>query len=289
MYDEIKPSKKRVKKNYAALRSLIEKEDSSMIKRRLRLKPLIAAAVIMIISAVSLLMVVSAAPKATIVKFIKNGEEIEGECYDYVDSEGFRRISLSAVMPKPDANYAIIFDVAAPRGENVRVITRDTDPEYLENLRLYREAEDKAWETAEKTTTVTEDGVVVEESVNFPEIDPEDFGIVLKDSELCMVFFRVDGDYGWTSTCGFEIGGNFMHMGDAEGKPSGSGDPSDVCRINKDGTITWKVSFYYYVGNDFRIPEAADSNIESGECQTIATTDNYCVSEECQTVESAAI
>lgn len=43
MNDEIKPSKKRVKKNIAALRSLIETEESTMTKRKFRLKPLIIA------------------------------------------------------------------------------------------------------------------------------------------------------------------------------------------------------------------------------------------------------
>jgi len=90
-------------------------------------------------------------------------------------------------MPTDDENFAIICDVDAPRGENVRVITNDMDPDFIENLHLYHKAEEKAWETAKKTTAVTEDGVVVSESVNFPEVNPEDFGIVLKDSEICKV------------------------------------------------------------------------------------------------------
>lgn len=44
--DEIKPSKKRVKKNVAALRSLVEKEENSMAKRKFKHKPLIIAAAV---------------------------------------------------------------------------------------------------------------------------------------------------------------------------------------------------------------------------------------------------
>lgn len=52
--DEIKPSKKRVKKNIAAVRSLIETEDSTMMKRKFRLKPTIIV-VIAIIAGLSVI------------------------------------------------------------------------------------------------------------------------------------------------------------------------------------------------------------------------------------------
>ncbi len=280
MYDKVKPSKKRVKKNFAALSALIEKEEGSMKKRKLRLKPLIAAAAaILIVSTVSLFTVVNAAPQEVIVNFTMGGEEIEGKFYDYVDNKGFRQFYLTAVMPITDLNFAVIYDMDAPRGESVRVITNDTDPEFLEKLRLYEEARQKAWETAEKKTTVTEDGVIVEESESFEDPPLEDFGIVLKDSELCSVHFRVNSEsgYGWTYSQDFDLGGKFMEMGVADGKSSGSGSGAhpnigDIDREN--GTIKWQEAYHYYVGKDFKIPEADDNTGESSECQTAETVDN---------------
>ncbi len=278
MYDEIKPSKKRVKKNFAALNALIEKEESSMKKHRIKLKLLIAAAAISAASMVTLLVVGNAAPEPTIVKFTMCGEEIEGEYRDYVDSKGFRQISFSAVMPMDDRNFAIIFDVDAPRGENVRVITNDMDPDFIENLYLFKEAEEKAWETAEKTITVTEDGVRIEESDNYPETDPEDFGLFFKDSEICIVRLSyIDEETGNLVSHDLSIGGNFMHMGAADDKPSGCGgkDHPNICHYDLENRImTWKNTLHYYVGKDFKIPEAAENTSESGECQTAETADN---------------
>ncbi len=279
MYDEIKPSKKRVRKNCAALKSLIEKEESSMKKRKLRLKPLIAAvAAILLVSTVSLFTVVNAAPQEIKVKFKIAGEEVEGKYYDYVDNNGFRQFYLNVVMPITDMNFAVIYDMDAPRGESVRVITGDTDPEFLENLRLYEEARQKAWETAEKKTTVTEDGVIVEESESFEDPPLEDFGIILKDSELCSVHFSVNSEsgYGWTYSQDFDLGGKFMQMGVADGKSSGCGSGAHPNISEPDwenGIITWQEAYHYYVGKDFKIPEAADNTVESGEGQTVGTAD----------------
>lgn len=55
--DEIKPSKKRVKKNVAALRLLIEKDDNSMTKRKFRLKP----SIIVVIAVIAGLSVITGA------------------------------------------------------------------------------------------------------------------------------------------------------------------------------------------------------------------------------------
>lgn len=46
--DELKLSKKRIRKNIAALRSLIEKEENSVIKRKFKYRPLIIAAAVVI-------------------------------------------------------------------------------------------------------------------------------------------------------------------------------------------------------------------------------------------------
>lgn len=53
MNDKIKPSKKRVKRNVAAVRSLIEKEENSMAVHKLKLKPLIV--VIAVIAGLSVI------------------------------------------------------------------------------------------------------------------------------------------------------------------------------------------------------------------------------------------
>lgn len=248
--DVIKPSKKCFEKNIAAVLSLIETEENAMTKRKFRLKPLIIAAVITILSLVSLF-AVDAAMQGAVVKFFMGGEEIEGEYYDYVDSRGFRHIAFGAVLPIYEENFAIIYDVDAPQGENVRVITDETDPDFMDRLRRLKEAELKYWD--EKTSPVTDDKVhvTVVEGIdpNYPE--PEDFGLVFKESELCT--FRL----GYTSKTGFAhhdgiLGGEFMHTGAAEGHPSGSGvDAPNECRYDWENEIkTYKHTFYYYVGKE---------------------------------------
>lgn len=218
-------SKKRIKKNIAAVRSLIEKEENSMTKHKFRLKPLIIAAVIAAVSAV-LLVTVNAAMKGAVVKFLMGGEEIEGEYYDYVDDEGYRHVSFGADLPFYEEKYAIIYDVDAPQGENVRVITEDTDPEFMEKIRLYVEARRE------------ESG----------PLNPEDFGLVFKDSEICNYHYGFITET-QTSSMDGGFGGEFMHMGAAYGKPSGSEEVfSTYDYENKTKTIRKK--FYYYVGKD---------------------------------------
>lgn len=141
--DEIKPSKKRFNKNIAAIRSLIKSERGSMAKRKLRFKPLIITAAVILASVVSLL-TVNAASGGAVVKFFMGGDEIEGGYRDYVDHDGYRHVSFEATLPLYEENFAIIFDVDAPSEEAVRVITDDTDPDYIDRLRQYRDACDKA-------------------------------------------------------------------------------------------------------------------------------------------------
>lgn len=224
MEDEIKPSQKRVKKNIVSVKSLIGSEENNMTKRRFRLKPLIIVAVITTFLTVSLF-AVDAAMQGAVVRFFMGGEELDGEYYDYVDSDGFRRISFSAVLPIDEDNYAIIYDVDAPQGENMRIITDETDPDFMEKLRNYRDANTGLgrWE----------------------EVDAADFGLVFKDSELCTYSLTYQsGSFGGTK------GGNFMctHTETGKGKPSGYSVEYTYDKLN--GTKTRKETFYYYVGKE---------------------------------------
>lgn len=288
MNDKIKPSKKRVKKNYAALRSLIEKEESSMKKRRIKLRLLIAAAAISVVSMVTLLVVGNAAPQEVIVKFTMGGEEIEGKYYDYVDNGGVRHIWFTtADMPYDDKfEIAAIYDMDAPRGENIRILTNDTDPDFFENVRSYVAADKKAWEESDKEVTVMDNGVTVYTSEVYT-IDLAEFGLAFEDNEFCTVWYS-DG----SGQNHRQFGGKFIDKCEEEGKPSSDHDSAHYDGIRRNlekGTFTFSDSFYYYVGKDFKLPEAAENTSESGECQTAETADNTVESGEYQTVETADI
>ena len=226
--DEILPSEARVEKNLASLRSLIEKEEKQVPKRKLGIKPLIIAAAAAILSGVSLLSV-SAAIQKTTINFIMGGSEIEGEYYDYVDSEGYRQMSFEAVLPLDEHNYAIIFDVDAPRGENVRVITDETDPDFMERLRSFIEARHNSPKTEPS------------------DPDPKDFGLVLKNSELCKYEWSKNSN-GLVGSGGGVLLGEFDRISIASGKPSGYGEHFTYDHENN--TTTLQINFYYYVGKE---------------------------------------
>lgn len=213
MEDKIKPSKKRVRKNIAAVNSLIDMEEDTMTRRKFRLKPLIIAAVIIILSAVSLL-TVNAATQGEWVRFFLRGEEIEGEYHDYVDKDGYRQISFSAVLPIDAENFAVIYDVDAPQGENVRVITDETDPDFMDKLRLYKAADFNVEEAARNAAERPPE----DRFDKYTPPMPEDFGLVFKDSEICtyQLFFEENSEY-YSQI----LDGKFMHTGAAEGKLSG--------------------------------------------------------------------
>ncbi len=249
MYDKIKPSKKRVNKNIAALTSLIGMEESSMTKRKFRSKPLVIAAVIAAVSMVSLI-TVNAANKGAIVKFFMGGEEFQGECYDYVDEEGYRRMSFDAVLPVYEDSYAIIYDVDAPQGENVRVLTEETDPNFMKALSLFREESDKAIEAAHSAWEETGN---YDEYLDYPKPKPKDFGITLKYSEICIYNLRSGNSnkyYGGT------VGGEFTKPGLAVGKPSGLDIKEHTDFDN--GTHTYHHEFYYYVGQEHYVGQEQD-------------------------------
>lgn len=261
--DEIKPSKKRIGKNIAAVRSLIETEESNMTKRRFKAKPLIIAAAVIIFSAASLF-TVNAAMQGAVVRFFMGGEEIEGEYYDYVDGDGYRRVSFGAVMPLYEQNFAVIYDVDAPQGENVRVITDATDPEFMDKLRSFKEAQDEFWEARKEwrdSQGLTKEDILNSDSeyntnpefykeftLVYPE--PEDFGLVFKDSELCTY------KLGYLSKDDFSLrdgtlGGEFMYAGAAGGKPSGFGGGEGDGHFDwENETQAYGWTFYYYVGKE---------------------------------------
>ncbi|MCH5208164.1 MAG: hypothetical protein J1F04_04720 [Oscillospiraceae bacterium] len=225
--DEIKPSKERVEKNISAVMSLIETKDAEendMTKRKVRLKPLIIAAAIAIFSGV-LLLSVSAAIQVSTVNFFMGGMELDGEYYDYVDIKGFRQVSFSAVLPIDENNFAIIYDVDAPMGENVRVITDETDPDFMDKLRRYQKA------------------INGDSGIPGGTADIWDFGITLKESELLTYRLATSN-----SSFGGTRGGNFMHTGAADGKSSGVSEEYTYDFENQ--TKTFKQTFYYYVGKE---------------------------------------
>lgn len=261
MDDKIMPSKKRVRKNAAAVKSLIEKEESSMTKRKFKLKPLIIAAAITIACAASLI-TVNAATNGAVVNFFLGGEKIEGDYDDYVDRNGYRHISFRATLPVYEENYAVIYDVDAPREEAVRVITDDTDHEFMEKLRQYRKAMDNYFDARNawcKEHNITKKDIEDPHfdfdgfDLTYPE--PEDFGAACKDNELCLFnlgFVAEDGL--WESYQG-SIGGNFMTTGTAEGHPSGTGvdengNEGGVVYDWETETKIWNETFYYYVGKE---------------------------------------
>jgi len=265
MKDEIKPSKKHIRKNFTSVKSLIDKEENASTKRRFRLKPLVIAAVISIISVVSLLTVGNASRKPDIVKFVMGVKEIEGEYYDYVDKDGFRRITFDAVLPLEENTYAMVYDVDAPQGENVRVLTPETDPEFFENLRLYLDDRDKsikesaamwdkinAWKgDYDKSDSRLRDAVL-QEAIQAGIIDPsevpeehtpEDYLFVCKDSELCVWEYIYRDEPGFDHSRVGSFGGEFLNMGK-------SGEQKFEEKRLGDGTKAIKHTFYYYVGKE---------------------------------------
>lgn len=228
-YDEEFPANGDSESVKTAVLSRIEEENHM---KRFRIKPLIIAAAVAAFSVVSLL-TVNATMQGALVKFIMGGEEVEGEYNDYVDRRGFRNISFETVLPSRVENFAIIFDIDAPEGEKVRVITKETDPEFMENLIRYAEAIHTSCEEYAQTQI-------------YEKADPEDFGLVLKNSQLCTYNLCFD-----MRGFGGSFGGNFMHTGAAEGNPSGvhlENLLNDADTTNE--TIIYRETLYYYVGKE---------------------------------------
>ena len=233
MEDEIKPSKKRVRKNIAAFSSLIETEEKNVTKRKIRLKPLIIAAVIAVLSGVSL-MSACAAIQETMVRFFMGGKEIEGGYSDYVDGRGYRHITFSTVLPMDEENFAVIIDVDAPQGENVRVLTDEPYRDLMEKIRMCHEANADHWREY-GDHPCQHDGFAVEDFVG------------LKDSEFCEYEWSERTDE-YVQSGGGCFGGKVSRTGAAMKKSSEYSAHYDYDHENNTKTLT--VTFYYYVGNE---------------------------------------
>lgn len=246
MDEEIKPSKKRVKNNISAVKTLVEKEESPMTRRKFRLKPLIIAAAIMLASAVTLF-TANAATKGAIFNFFLGGNKVEGNIDDYVDSKGYRHISFEATLPIYATNFAVIYDVDAPSDKAMRVITDETDRVFMDKIRRYN----KAW--VEYLNASAAYCMNSEHNAEPEDFDCEDFGLVFNDSEICIYhigYLSWDNDF--YSTDG-AVGGNFMHTGIAEGHPNGFSieEKHTEGGVHYDWeteTKIWRETFYYYVG-----------------------------------------
>lgn len=226
MFDKLAPQKS----DDELLRAVLSgKREGSMAKRKLRSKPLFIAAVIIIVSLASIL-TVNAATQGAVVKFFMGGEKLEGSYDDHVDEKGFRHITFEAVLPIYEESYAIIYDIDAPRKDAVRVLTDDTDLEFMEKLRQYDEV-------AFKCSALP---------------DSEDFGLVFTDSEKCIYNLRYTADGGFDFHGG-ALGGEFMHTGAAEEHRSGvviKADGGEYVYDWENETKTLTVSIYYYVGKE---------------------------------------
>lgn len=211
----------------------------------------------------------------------ESGKEVEGSYRDYVDHDGYRNVSFKATIPYSEEYYVVIFDVEAETTEEaVRVITSYSDPDFIDGLRQYRAAEDKASDDAKelwdriyawKGRNMRDDDADERDRVRqealeagvftpdeWPKLPkPEDYGIVLKDNELLCyhVNFYYDDEYRGFGGDGY-LGGEFMFLGEADGHPSGCG-PRNKENDDDDGTIDYEnetltrtFSFFYYVGKD---------------------------------------
>ena len=209
-----KPSKKRISRNIASVMSLVDPEGVILKKRKVRIKPLIVAAVA---ASVVTLLAVNAAGGGNLVKFFVGGKQSEGEYRDYIDHDGFRHLVFNAAIPIDLDDYAIIIDVDATYDNALRVITDDNDPEFMDKLRSYAHTEDR---------------------------EGNDFGLT-RESEVCAWSIREILDDGTRHVSYGFLGEEFMHSGAAEGMKSG-GSISEC--DNEDNTKTITISFYYYVG-----------------------------------------
>ncbi len=144
------------------------------------------------------------------INFLLGGKNVEREFYDNVDKDGYRNISFRAEIPIDAENYAVIYDIDASEGKNIRVIIDETDLEFMDKLR---------------------------KRMNIINGDEND-DIQLKDSEL--VEFELSTPRG---SCGGIIGGEFFNSGAAVGKPT-----KFVREYEYKGTTKIiKIIFSYYV------------------------------------------
>ncbi len=238
--DEVKPSKKRVSKNIAAVRSLIdsETEGNTMTKRKIRIKPLIIAAAA-VAAMTATLFTVNAASGGNLVRFFIGGKEVEGGYRDYVDHDGYRHVMFDAVVPGSAENYAVVFDIDEPDYEKaVRVLTDESDPEFFEKLKTHHKENEQIMSEREALKAA---GASEDELPEYLDLD-----ITFKDSEYCAWEMKdEEWEPGKMHGFGGGMGGRFMNTGSAAGKPSSSMHSE---HLNEDGTKTLHFELEYYVG-----------------------------------------
>lgn len=233
LHDEVKPSKKRVNKNIAAVRSLIdsETEGNTMTKRKIRIKPLIIAAAA-VAAMTATLFTVNAASGGNLVKFLFNGEEYNGDTYDYVDEDGVRHLTFDSIVPIEAETYAVIFDADEPDQEKaVRVLTEESDPDFFEKLRAHYE---KNRQIREERNALMESGVSEDELPEF--LDIEDYGIVLKDREICAYDMKLQDENRYHC-------GAFIATKSAEDWRIGVSSSGHFNYDNGTKTIHWEITF----------------------------------------------
>ena len=208
MQDEIMPTRKQIRKNISAVNALIASDNNGRKIKKFRPLFIAAIALISVLSVIT----VSAVLKGEPINFLMGGKNVEGEFIDQTNKEGYRNVSFRAEIPIDADNFAVIFDIDAKEGENVRVITDETDLEFMNKLR--------------KRMNIIK--------------DDENDDIQLKYSELVVFELSTPG-----RSCGGTIGGEFFNSGAAVGKPSKFVREYEY----KETTKILKVTFSYYAGN----------------------------------------
>ncbi len=206
MQDEIFPTKKQTRKNISAVNKLITADNNGRKIKKFR--PLFIAAIALI--SVLSVFTVSAVLKGEPISFLMGGKNVEGEFTDQINKDGYRNVSFRAEIPIDARDFAVIFDIDAKEGENVRVITDETDLEFMNKLR--------------KRMNIIKDYKI-------------DDNIQLKDSEL--VAFELTGPGG---SCGGTISGEFIN---GIGKHLKFVEEYEY----KGTTKILKITFSYYAGN----------------------------------------
>lgn len=207
-------------------------------KRPKYFKPLMMAAAA-VVASMATMFTVNAATNGSLVKFLFKGEEYSADTCDYIDEDGFRHVTFDAVVPIEAESFAVIFDVDEPDYEKaVRVLTDESDPEFLEKLRAHEEY----MQTVVEIYELREVGIDAE----LPEVlQFEDFGIVLKDSEICIYEVMV----GKASEDGYSHHGAFMTAAHAAKRNVGTRSVVNFVNV-EDGTRTIHEEIEYYVGLD---------------------------------------
>lgn len=88
----------------------------------------------------------SAAVSGEKLTFSIRGQEMQGEYIDEINSRGYRHIEFISYVPIDMSNYAVIINVDAPFGKNIRVID---DEETLEKFGNHEKGVENSFEVAD--------------------------------------------------------------------------------------------------------------------------------------------